>query len=406
MKKIESPELKEFRAEVNQWLTENKPAKPDFPLPQSFTEVGNNDQFEYLKAWQNKVYEAGYLGMAWPVEYGGRGRPQELQDIVNQEMLNVRTPLMVNAVGLSWAGPTIMMHGTEEQKQKYIKPILTADEIWCQGFSEPGHGSDLGNVQTKAVRDPETGEYVLNGSKIWTTLAEQAAHMILLARTDPDASNKYAGLSFFLSPMNSKGVEAKPIYKISKEYGFCQTFFDDARIPAESLMGEEGQGWMIAMSVLTFERGVTGGQAGGNLFEISTVRDVHDTAVDCIRDGKPALEDDVLRDELIDLYISERAQRLSKYRGEFSALLVPERMHGLGLANKLVGSEGRQTLNAFAVKVQGNQAQLYMDDENALNGGLWQHGQLASFAGSIGGGTSEVQRNIIAERVLNLPKSR
>ncbi|HNJ75051.1 MAG TPA: acyl-CoA dehydrogenase family protein, partial [Pseudomonadales bacterium] len=216
----ESAELREFRAQVHNWLKSNRPPKPSFPLPQSFTEVGNNDQFEYLRDWQQKVYEAGYLGMAWPKQYGGGGMPQAYQDIVTEEMYRLRTPLMVNAVGLSWAGPTILKHGTEAQKKKYIRPILEASEIWCQGFSEPDHGSDLGNVQTRAVRDEASGDYIINGRKIWTTLGEQAKHIILLARTNPNAPNKYAGLSFFLAPMDVPGVEVLPIKKITHEYGF------------------------------------------------------------------------------------------------------------------------------------------------------------------------------------------
>ncbi|MDY6828889.1 MAG: acyl-CoA dehydrogenase family protein [Pseudomonadota bacterium] len=406
MPKAESAELQQFRSEVANWLQENRPPLPDFPLPQSFTEVGNNDQFEYLRDWQQKVYEAGYLGMAWPAEYGGGGKPQEYQDIVNQEMVKARTPLMVNAVGLSWAGPTILTHGTEEQKKKYIRPILSAEEIWCQGFSEPDHGSDLGNVQTKAVKDESTDEYVLNGRKIWTTLGEQAKHMILLARTNPDAPNKYAGLSFFLAPMNVDGVEVLPIKKITHEYGFNETVFTNARIQADSLMGKEGEGWFIAMTVLTFERGVTGGQAGGNLMEIKNVNDVYEVAKGLFRDGRPALDDPSLRSQLIDLFITERAHRLHNKRMDHAPLLVPERAAGMGLFNKLVMSEDRHKLAEFAVRMQGNAAALYADDTDAVAGGLWQHARLAAFAGSIGGGTTEVQRNIIAERVLGLPKSR
>lgn len=406
MSPTESAELREFRVQVQNWLKANRPPKPSFPLPQSFTEVGNNDQFEYLRDWQQKVYEAGYLGMTWPKQYGGGGKPQAYQDIVTEEMYRLRTPLMVNAVGLSWAGPTILKHGTEAQKQKYIRPILNASEIWCQGFSEPDHGSDLGNVQTRAVRDEATGDYIINGRKIWTTLGEQAKHIILLARTNPNAANKYAGLSFFLAPMDVAGVEVLPIKKITHEYGFNETVFTDVRIPAESMMGKEGEGWFIAMTVLTFERGVTGGQAGGNMMEIKNVHDIHALGRGVFRDGRLALQDPSLRAELVDLYITERAHKLNKTREEFPPLLVPERATGLGLANKLVMSEDRHQMAQFAVRMLGNQTLLYADDPDVAADGLWQHARLAAFAGSIGGGTTEVQRNIIAERVLNLPKSR
>jgi alkylation response protein AidB-like acyl-CoA dehydrogenase len=198
--------------------------------------------------------------MAWPREYGGGGKPQAYQDIVNAEMARQKVPFVPNTIGLNWAGPLILAMGTEEAKKRYIKGILNADDIWCQGFSEPDQGSDLANSQLAARRDGN--DYVLNGSKIWTSLGSYAKYMILLARTNPQKP-RYDGLSFFLVPMQTPGIEPRPIKKLTGEYGFTQTFFTDARIPAECLMGKEGEGWKIAMLTLTFERGVTGGQAGG-----------------------------------------------------------------------------------------------------------------------------------------------
>ncbi len=227
-------ELDDFRAEVVAWLIENRPPEPDFLLPESFMEVGTDPQFHYLRDWQQKVYEAGYLGMAWPKEYGGGGRDQVYQNIVTAEMARLNVPFMTNTIGLNWAGPLILAMGTEEEKQRYIRKILSGEEIWCQGFSEPDNGSDLGNVQTRAVRDGD--EYVINGSKIWTSLGGYAKHMILLARTDVTAENKYAGLSYFLAPMDVPGVRVQPIQKLTGEYGFTQTFFEDARIPASCLI--------------------------------------------------------------------------------------------------------------------------------------------------------------------------
>ena len=197
-------ELDDFRRDVVAWLRDNRPAEPDFLLPESFMEVGTDQQFEYLRAWQRKVYDAGYLGMAWPKEYGGGGRPQAYQDIVNAEMARLKVPFVPNTIGLNWAGPLILAIGTEDDKRRYIRGILSADEIWCQGFSEPDHGSDLANCQTRAVRDGD--EYVITGSKIWTSLGSYAKYMILLARTDPNAQSRYAGLSYFLVPMQVPGV--------------------------------------------------------------------------------------------------------------------------------------------------------------------------------------------------------
>src|SRR5262245_37859494 len=192
-------ELGEFREQVRAWLAEHAPAPPGFKLPDSFMEVGTQAQFEFLRDFQAKVYAAGYLGMSWPVEYGGRGMPAEFQHIVNAEMARANAPFMVNVIGLFWAGPTILRLGSEQQKRRYIPRILSAEEIWCQGFSEPEHGSDLAGAQMTAARDGD--EYVLNGTKIWTSLGAHAHHMILLARTDRSGPSKYHGLSYFLAPM-------------------------------------------------------------------------------------------------------------------------------------------------------------------------------------------------------------
>ena len=177
-------ELTEFRAEVSAWMHDNNPADPGFLLPQTFMEVGDERQLEFLREWQHKVWAAGYLGMAWPEEYGGRGVDPAFQTIADQEMRRHAVPISFNIIGLGWAGPLINDIGTTQEKAKYLKRILTAEDVWCQGFSEPENGSDLGNAQTRAVRDGD--EYVVNGQKIWTTMGNFAQYMILLARTNPD----------------------------------------------------------------------------------------------------------------------------------------------------------------------------------------------------------------------------
>ena len=300
-------ELDEFRREVEAWFRENRPPEPDFLLPESFMEVGSDAQFEYLRDWQRKIYEAGYLGMAWPRDYGGGGRPQIYQDIVNAEMARQKVPFVPNTIGLNWAGPLILAMGTEEAKKRYIKGILNAEDIWCQGFSEPDQGSDLANSQLAAKRDGN--EYVLNGSKIWTSLGSYAKYMILLARTNPQKP-RYDGLSFFLVPMKTPGIEPQPIKKLTGEYGFNQTFFTDARIPADCLMGKEGEGWKMAMLTLTFERGVTGGQGGGVSRVALGLGDVVELARRSRRDGRPALEDPAIRDQIIRFMIEDQGDRL------------------------------------------------------------------------------------------------
>ncbi|MGB3808771.1 MAG: acyl-CoA dehydrogenase family protein [Parvibaculum sp.] len=399
---LSKQELDEFRAEVHAWFEENAPADPGFLLPISFMEVGTDEQFYFLRDWQRKVYEAGYLGMAWPKEYGGGGKPQILQDIVTREMVRRQVPFMFNTIGLNWAGPLILNMGTEQNKKDYIPGILSGDDVWCQGFSEPDHGSDLGNAQLKAERDGN--EFVLNGSKIWTSLGVHAKYMILLARTNAHANNKYEGLSFFLIPMRIPGIEVQPIRKLTGEYGFNQTFFTDARIPESCLIGKEGGGWQVAMATLAFERGAVGGQAGGHSMMSKDVSEVVELARKAQRNGRPAIEDPLIRDQLVQFIMEQRTLALNSARSKVKAL-VSERPHSIAMSGKLVGSEFQRRLNQFALKLQGANAAYYVGDENAYDRGQWQRSYFNAFSATIGGGTSEIQHNIIGERVLGLPKS-
>ena len=394
-------ELEDFRAEVAAWLEEKRPPEPDFLLPETFMEVGTDQQFEYLRDWQQQVYEAGYLGMAWPKEYGGGGQPQIMQDIVNSEMARLKVPFVPNTIGLNWAGPLILAIGTEEEKRRYIPGILSAEDIWCQGFSEPDNGSDLAAATTRAVRDGD--EYVLNGSKIWTSLGSYAKYMILLARTDPDAGSKYQGLSYFLAPMDVPGVEVQPIRKLTGEYGFTQTFFTDARVPASCLMGDEGEGWKIAMQTLTFERGAAGGQAGGLSMVSVGVSDLVELARQVQRDGEPAINDPLIRDQLVRFLIEEQGDRLAGARARIPALTA-ERPGAIPLSGKLRGTELKRRFCQFALMLQGANGARWVGDAAAHAGGLWQRSYFNSFSATIGGGTSQVQANIVGERVLGLPK--
>jgi alkylation response protein AidB-like acyl-CoA dehydrogenase len=393
-------ELDDFRSEVAAWFRENRPPEPDFLLPESFMEVGTDQQFEYLRSWQRKLYEAGYLGMAWPKEYGGGGLPQAFQDVVNAEMARQKVPFVPNTIGLNWAGPLILSIGTEAQKQRYIKGILSAEDIWCQGFSEPDQGSDLANCQTRAVRDGD--HYILNGSKIWTSLGTYAKYMILLARTNPDRP-RYDGLSYFLVPMTTVGIATQPIKKLTGEYGFTQTFFRDARIPADCLMGKEGEGWKIAMLTLTFERGATGGQAGGIARVALGIDDLVELARTSRRDGRPALEDPFVRDQVVRFIIEDQGDRLCAARAMIPAL-CNERPQAIPLSAKLRTSERQRRMLQFALSLQGANAVRWMGDDNAFEGGKWQRSYFNSFSSTIGGGTSQIQANIVGERVLGLPK--
>jgi alkylation response protein AidB-like acyl-CoA dehydrogenase len=394
-------ELNDFRTQVSAWMKDNNPADPGFLLPQTFMEVGTEQQLDFLREWQHKVWSAGYLGMAWPKEYGGGGVDPVFQNIVDTEMRRNAVPICFNIIGLGWAGPLINDIGTQEQKQKYLKGILSGEDIWCQGFSEPDHGSDLGNAQVRAVRDGDA--YVVNGTKIWTTMGNYAEYMILLARTNPNTERKYDGLSFFLSPMKVEGIDPRPIRKITGEYGFTETFFTDARIPADCIMGEEGQGWKVAMQTLQYERGAEAGSAGGMAFIRIVIDDMISQLSDVSRDGQPVLEDAVSRDELVKLIMEEKALALGDKRAAIGALTT-DYPHSLPLSSKLRMSEHSRRMRQSAISMQGAAGSLYVGDDQARQGGFWQRAYFNSFSATIGGGTSQVQSNIIAEHILGLPK--
>ena len=398
---ITEAELTEFRADVIAWLEHNRPADPGFLLPQTFMEVGTEQVLEFLREWQHRVWTAGYLGMAWPQKYGGQGMAPLFQSIADEEMKRLRVPICFNVIGLGWAGPLILDIGSDCEKEKYLRGILSADDIWCQGFSEPNHGSDLGSIQTRAERDDN--EYIINGSKIWTTMGNYAKYMILLARTEAKTERKYNGLSFFLAPMNAAGITTQPIKKLTGEYGFTETFFSDARIPANCLMGDEGQGWRIAMRTLQYERGAEAGAAGGASIISIVMNDLLEMANDVEREGQPLLKDPVTRDNLVKFLIEEKALHLSERRAKIPALCA-DYPNSLQLSGKLRGTEFFRRMRQYALTLQGTQASLYVGDEDAVDGGFWQRAYFNNFSTTIGGGTSQVQANIIGEHVLGLPK--
>lgn len=403
MSKPSPQELADFEKQCDAWFAENTVRDPGFMLPLTFMEVSTDQQFDFLREWQRKVYEAGYFGMSWPTEYGGYGMHPEYQRIATRIMKSHDAPIMLNAIANGWTGPLLLDIGREEDKRRFIKPMLSAEEIWCQGFSEPEHGSDLGSAQTKAVRDGD--EYVINGSKIWTSLGDRADYMILLARTSNDGPSKYAGLSFFLAPMKIPGVETRRLKKLTGEYGFTQCFFTDARIPASGLVGEEGQGWMVAMKTLEYERGAKVNPVGGYFVKEMDVMGVIDMARSAKRGGKPVLDDPVMRDKLVEYMIDIQALNLNNQRRRM-APLTSDRPMGLALMNKLARTELVRELTEFSLQFQGTRAGYYVGDENAVDDGYWHRSYLNSFSATIGGGTSQIQKNIIGEHVLGLPKGR
>src|SRR3954466_11866063 len=240
-----SPQEQAFRDELRAWLAANHPGpEPD----------GDVAGFEFRRAWQRRLHEDGGAGVSWPKEYGGRGATLVEQAIYNEEIARAQAPSTVNVLGLAMGGPTVIAHGTEEQKRRYLEPILSAEEIWCQGFSEPEAGSDLASLKTRAVRDGD--EWIINGQKIWTTQAQNADYVFLLARTDPDAS-KHKGISYLLVPMRQPGVEVRPIVQPDGSAEFNEVFFTDARCPGDNVVGGVNNGWKVAMTTLGFERGTS-----------------------------------------------------------------------------------------------------------------------------------------------------
>lgn len=401
MGETDGKDLAAYTEDADAWFKDHVVRDPGFMLPLTFMEVGTDQQFHFLRDWQHKVWEAGYLGAAWPAEYGGRGLPQAFQNEATKAMRRHGGPIMLNAIGINWTGPLLLDLGSDEHRQKYLKGILSADDIWCQGFSEPEHGSDLGNAQTRAVRDGDS--YVVNGSKIWTTLGRYAKYMILLCRTNPAAARKYDGLSFILTPMTVPGVRTTPIRKLTGEHGFTQTFFEDAQVPAEGLVGKEGEGWKVAMRTLEYERGARGGQAGGYIAVQSDAWDVLKLARRMDRDGAPALENPAIRDKMVEFMIEIQSMALCRQRIAVPALTTDHPL-GLPLSSKLMSTEFNRRVNEFAVSLLGARGAYYVGDESAVDDGIWTRAYLNAFSGTIGGGTSQIQHNIIGENVLGLPK--
>lgn len=399
----ETPERRRLREDARAFFRANRPADPGFKLPQTFLEVESQPQLRYLQAWQRAVYDAGFLGVEWPEAYGGRGLPSGSQRVIAEEMVRAGVPFMVNHIGLAWVGPTLLAAGTEDQRRRHLRPILSCEEIWCQGFSEPGAGSDLASLRTRAER--RSDHYILNGHKVWTTQALWADWMILLARTDPDAP-RYHGISYFLFPMKSKGVEIRPLVKMTGEGGFNQVLFDDVEVPASCLLGAEGDGWRLAIMTLAFERGAAEGSAlGGPVGLGGGVERLVALARASRRNGRPASEDPYLRDRIAQLAIEEEALRASAQRYKVPGL-TEDRPMALPFMAKVASCEHSQRLAALAQEIEGPAAQYAFGAEHALENGHWQRAYMNSFGFTIGGGTSEIQRNIIGERVLGLAKSK
>jgi alkylation response protein AidB-like acyl-CoA dehydrogenase len=378
-----SPREEAFRDELREWLAANDPGREP---------EGDEAGFEFRRAWQKRLHEGGWAGVSWPREYGGRGATLVEQAIYNEEVVRTKAPSAANVLGLAMGGPTVIAHGTEEQKQRYLEPILSAQEIWCQGFSEPDSGSDLASLKTRGVRDGD--EWVVTGQKVWTTLAHHAKWCMLVARTDPDAP-KHQGLTYFLMDMEQEAVQVRPLVQITGEAEFNELFLEEARIPNENIIGGEGNGWAVAITTLMHERATL---AFGLQIQVKiALGELMEQARTRRANGHTASEDEVVRDRLAQLYIESEVLRLNAYRG-----LTAIMKHGVpgpeGSLGKWQWADVNQALTELAMDIAGPQALLRSD--------AWTYRFLRARANSIEGGTTEILKNIVAERVLGLPRMR
>jgi alkylation response protein AidB-like acyl-CoA dehydrogenase len=356
------------RAEVRRWLSEH-------PRPSA-----------------RKLAEAGYVAPHWPKPYGLDADPVH-QLVIDDELRRAGVQRPSNQIGIGWAGPTILHAGNEEQKDRYILPLLAAEEIWCQLFSEPEAGSDLASLRTRAVRDGD--EYVINGSKIWTSAAHMAKFGILIARTNPDAS-KHKGISYFICPMDTPGIEVRPIVEMTGAHMFNQVFFTDARIPAANLVGDENEGWALAKVTLGNER--VSLSSGGALWGMGP------TAADLLHvvRGTGGVSDPVARQQLARLHIEAKILDLIRFR-TISARIRGEQPGPEASIRKVLADEHGQHIMRVARDLAGTGGMLASGGPLGTPAEPWYYGFLFSPALTIGGGTGEVQRSIIAERVLGLP---
>jgi alkylation response protein AidB-like acyl-CoA dehydrogenase len=377
----DTPEEAAFRAELRAWLETNLPEERRGGR-------GGAERYgdSFGREWSKLLYEGGYAGLTWPKEYGGAGAPYSFQAIFYEEMARASAPGHVGVIGLGMAGPTIMAHGSEEQKQAHLSKILSAEEIWCQGFSEPDAGSDLAAARTRAERRGDV--YIVNGQKVWSSFAHIADFCILITQSDPDAP-RYQNLTYLIVDMRAPGVEVRPLRQITGEAEFNEIFFNDVEVPVSNRLGDEGQGWQVAMTTLLHERGTLGFALTAALE--ASVNKLLEVARERVNG------DEGTRERIATEWIELQALRYTNYRSlgtlQRTGIPGPE-----GSAIKLRWSEQNQRLTKLGRELLG--------PEGILDDGWWHHQQLRSRGNTIEAGTSEVLRNIVSERVLGLPKSR
>ena len=377
-----TPEEEAFRSEVRSFLDANLP------------KGANTSDPAFIVEWSKKVRAKRWVGFSWPVEVGGGGASIMQQVILKEEMAKRKAPSLGTCfMGLAWVGPAIIQYGTEAQKQRFIPDILDGKYQWCTGYSEPGSGSDLASLNCKCVRVGD--EYVVNGQKIWTSIAMWSKWIILLVRTDPNPTSKHDGITCLLVPMETKGITVRPIKNMSGGSMFAEVFFDNVRVPVENRLGEEGQGWQVTVSALAHER--------SSIAEVEGLRrkldELKELARKSRKNGRPALEDDGIRRRIARFEAKIEGMRMNGMRA-LTKQLKGEPLGAETSINKLLRAELEVALGEIALEMQGSAGHL----EREIDGGRWQKFALSWPEVVIGGGTPNIQKNIIAERVLGLPK--
>lgn len=377
-----TPEEEAFRAEVRAFLDANLP------------KGANTNDPAFIAEWSRKVREKRWVGFSWPTEVGGGGGSIMQQVILKEEMAKRKAPPLGTCfMGLAWVGPAIIQYGTEAQKQRFIPDILDGKYQWCTGYSEPGSGSDLASLQCKCVREGD--EYVVNGQKIWTSIAMWSKWIILLVRTDPNAVSKHDGITCLLVPMDTKGITVRPIKNMSGGAMFAEVFFDNVRVPVENRLGAEGQGWQVTVSALAHERSSIA-EVEGLTRKLGELKEL---ARKSRKNGRPALEDDGIRRRIARFEAKIEGMRFNGMRA-LTKQLKGEPLGAETSINKLLRAELEVQLGEIALEMQGSAGHLERD----IDGGRWQKFALSWPEVVIGGGTPNIQKNIIAERVLGLPK--
>jgi alkylation response protein AidB-like acyl-CoA dehydrogenase len=386
----ETTEQQAFRAECRSWLESNLPWGYGQGFPPHFDDLA--DEVAELRRWQAQLADGGWVGVTWPVEYGGRGAAALHHYIVQEELARARAPELVGRIGINLVGPTLLAHGTDEQRRRWLPEILRADQLWCQLFSEPGAGSDLASLTTRA--EPMDGGWRVTGQKVWTSYAQFADWGLLLARTDLEAP-KHRGISALVVDMRQQGVEIRPLRQITDETDFNEVFFDGAFVPRDQLIGEENDGWRVSSSTLTHERGTNPRQL---VIHAQLLEELLRLALE-----RGSYDDHRLQQRLAEAFVEVRLFQLHNWRSlsriESGKALGPE-----GSALKLYWSEMSKRLHETAMAVLGDAAPLWWGADDNPGGGRWQRSWLYYQASSIFAGTNEIQRNIIGERVLGLPR--